>query len=64
VEGSQTWTLEQRDWDGVLIEPQPELAERLRRERRAPVYAVALLVTAQFWQDHAAQRRRRNARLA
>jgi FkbM family methyltransferase len=41
VEGSQTWALEQLGWDGVLIEPQPELAERLRSDRRVPVYAVA-----------------------
>jgi FkbM family methyltransferase len=40
-DGSQSWQLEQRGWSGVLIEPQPELAEQLRRERRAKVYAVA-----------------------
>jgi FkbM family methyltransferase len=40
-EGSQTWPLEERGWDGVLVEPQHDLAERLRRERRAKVYAVA-----------------------
>jgi FkbM family methyltransferase len=39
--GSQTWHLEQRGWSGVLIEPQPELAERLRQQRKAKVYAVA-----------------------
>jgi len=38
---SQTWELEQRGWTGVLIEPQPELANRLRRERTAQVFAVA-----------------------
>jgi len=38
---SQTWHLEQRGWTGVLIEPQPELAQRLRQERIAKVYAVA-----------------------
>jgi FkbM family methyltransferase len=38
---SQTWHLEQRGWDGVLIEPQPELAAALRRQRLAKVYAVA-----------------------
>jgi FkbM family methyltransferase len=28
-------------WNGVLIEPQPDLADRLGRERRARVFAVA-----------------------
>jgi FkbM family methyltransferase len=40
-DGSQTWHLEQRGWTGVLVEPQPDLAERLRRERSARVYGVA-----------------------
>ena len=40
-DGSQTWSFEQRGWTGVLVEPQPDLAARLRRERRAKVYAVA-----------------------
>jgi FkbM family methyltransferase len=39
--GSQTFHLERLGWNGVLVEPQPDLAERLRRERRAKVYAVA-----------------------
>ena len=39
--GSQTWHLEQAGWTGILIEPQPDLAERLRRERTARVFAVA-----------------------
>jgi FkbM family methyltransferase len=39
--GSQTWALEQRGWSGVLVEPQPDLADALRLERRAKVYAVA-----------------------
>jgi FkbM family methyltransferase len=38
---SQTWHLEQRGRDGVLIEPQPELAVALRRQRPAKVYPVA-----------------------
>jgi len=41
TEGSQTWHLEQLGWTGVLVEPQPDLAGQLRRERRAKVYAVA-----------------------
>jgi FkbM family methyltransferase len=38
---SQTWHLEQRGWTGILIEPQPGLAEKIRRTRSAKVYAVA-----------------------
>jgi FkbM family methyltransferase len=40
-DGSQTFAMERRGWSGVLVEPQPTLAEQLRRERRAKVYAVA-----------------------
>jgi len=39
--GSQTWHLERAGWSGILIEPQPQLAERLRKERHAEVVAVA-----------------------
>jgi len=38
---SQTWELERRGWRGILVEPQPDLAERLRRERNAQVVAAA-----------------------
>jgi FkbM family methyltransferase len=38
---SQTWHLEQLGWTGVLIEPQPDLADELRRARSARVFAVA-----------------------
>jgi FkbM family methyltransferase len=38
---SQTFHLEQAGWTGVLVEPQPDLAERLRTERTARVFAVA-----------------------
>ncbi len=38
---SQTWHLEQLGWTGILIEPQPDLAEELRRARSAQVFAVA-----------------------
>ncbi len=38
---SQTWHLEQLGWRGLLIEPQPDLAENLRRQRSALVFAVA-----------------------
>ena len=40
-DGSQSFSLEGRGWSGVLVEPQPDLAGQLRRERRARVYAVA-----------------------
>ncbi len=39
--GSQTWGFEQAGWNGVLVEPQPDLAAVLRRGRRARVFAVA-----------------------
>jgi FkbM family methyltransferase len=38
---SQTWHLEQAGWAGILIEPQPDLAAKLRATRTANVYAVA-----------------------
>jgi FkbM family methyltransferase len=38
---SQTFHLEERGWSGVLVEPQPALAEKLRQQRSAKVYAVA-----------------------
>jgi FkbM family methyltransferase len=38
---SQTYHLEQRGWDGLLIEPVPAHAEKLRTQRRARVVQVA-----------------------
>jgi FkbM family methyltransferase len=38
---SQTWHLEALGWSGVLIEPQPNLADELKRQRSAQVFAVA-----------------------
>lgn len=38
---SQTWHLESRGWTGLLVEPIPEMAEMLRRERSAQVAQVA-----------------------
>jgi FkbM family methyltransferase len=38
---SQTWHLEALGWRGVLIEPQPHLADELTRRRSAKVFAVA-----------------------
>src|SRR5215831_5887767 len=39
--GSQTWHLEEMGWSGVLIEPRPDCAQKLREARRAKVYQVA-----------------------
>jgi FkbM family methyltransferase len=39
--GSHTWHLEELGWTGVLVEPQPDLAEELMCMRRAKVFAVA-----------------------
>jgi FkbM family methyltransferase len=38
---SQTFDLEQQGWTGLLVEPQPGLADELRRQRSAKVFAVA-----------------------
>jgi FkbM family methyltransferase len=40
-DNSQSFHLEQSGWSGILVEPQPDLAERLRKERSSKVYAVA-----------------------
>jgi len=40
-ERSQTWLLETLGWTGVLIEPQPDLAAKLRAKRKARVFDVA-----------------------
>src|ERR1017187_10994765 len=42
VAGSQTWLLEQNGWQGVLVEPQASLCEKLRVARpRSKVFQVA-----------------------
>jgi hypothetical protein len=41
VDFSQTWMLEQRGWDGLLVEPIPAQADKLRRTRCARVFEVA-----------------------
>lgn len=41
TEGSQTWHLESLGWSGVLIEPLPNLAQRLRETRSATVVECA-----------------------
>lgn len=38
---SQTWHLEQAGWTGILVEPQPDLAEALRATRTARVFQAA-----------------------
>jgi FkbM family methyltransferase len=41
-QGSQTWLLEQQGWQGILVEPQAQLCERLRQGRpRSRVLQVA-----------------------
>jgi FkbM family methyltransferase len=40
-QGSQSFQFEQAGWRGVLVEPQPDLAEQLRQSRRAFVVAAA-----------------------
>jgi FkbM family methyltransferase len=41
VVNSQSWPLEQAGWTGVLIEPRPDFAARLRQARRAKVFECA-----------------------
>ena len=36
---SQSWQLEQKGWHGVLVEPQPVLAQKLKEQREAAVFA-------------------------
>lgn len=38
---SQSFHLEEAGWSGILVEPVPELAEELRRVRKAKVFEVA-----------------------
>jgi FkbM family methyltransferase len=40
-EGSQSWHLEKLGWRGVLVEPQPPLAQKLKERRSAAVFACA-----------------------
>ena len=40
-QGSQSWHLEQAGWNGILVEPQPDLATELRKTRSAKVFEVA-----------------------
>jgi len=39
--GSTSWIVEETGWSGVLVEPIPALAERLRRERAGRVFNCA-----------------------
>jgi hypothetical protein len=43
--GSMTWPLELSGWNGVLIEPQPDLAAFLVTSRRAKVFAAACVAS-------------------
>ena len=56
---SQTWHLEQLGWTGVLIEPQPDLADDLRRHAIRQGGCRRLLVAAERRQADASSRRRR-----
>jgi FkbM family methyltransferase len=38
---SQTWHLERLGWRGILVEPQPALAQKLKEQRQARVFACA-----------------------
>jgi FkbM family methyltransferase len=38
---SQSWQFEAAGWSGIVVEPRPDMAEKLRRHRRAPVFEVA-----------------------
>lgn len=39
--GSQSWHFEKAGWTGILVEPRPDLARKLRQTRRATVYEAA-----------------------
>lgn len=41
IAGSQSHHLEQAGWSGILVEPLPDFARRLRAHRRARVFEVA-----------------------
>jgi FkbM family methyltransferase len=41
VDGSQTWHLEKLGWRGILVEPLPALAQKLREQRTATVIECA-----------------------
>jgi FkbM family methyltransferase len=38
-QGSQSWSLEQLGWRGVVVEPQPRLAQKHKEQRNAAVFA-------------------------
>lgn len=38
---SQTWFFEQRGWRGILVEPQPHMADKLRQVRKGSVVVEA-----------------------
>jgi FkbM family methyltransferase len=44
---SQTYVLEQRGWNGILVEPLPDYAQRLRSARKARVFECACAAPAE-----------------
>lgn len=42
IHGSMSYELEKNGWNGILIEPNPLLVERLRKIRTSPVYPYAI----------------------
>ncbi|QRG05157.1 FkbM family methyltransferase [Xanthobacter dioxanivorans] len=56
---SQTYHLELGGWDGLLIEPLPDLADNLRRSRRAQVRQCACVAPQQAAAGHIALLERR-----
>ena len=51
---SQSYHLEEAGWTGILVEPLPDLAAELRRQRKAQVFEVACSSPDQAGPDHAA----------
>ena len=49
---SQTFHLEQLGWNGIVVEPQPDLAAALRARRRATVSAVACSTPEKIGRAH------------
>lgn len=45
IKGSMTYELERNGWNGILIEPNPTLIERLKKVRTSPVFPYAISST-------------------
>jgi len=52
VAGSTSWPLEQAGWGGVLVEPIPLLADKLRKERTGQVFNCACSREEDAGQSH------------